>query len=178
MKKTNFRIDMDLVRKIIKDKGFYFIKAERLFDDHYTGPEFYIVTDESDFKSDNPKFANAVVMSIAQFEPIVDVVNEYDANEDRERHRRYEKRIDNLQDTTTKELCIQRAIQEAMKELTKTQYRRVYLYYFLKWTERDIAEKDKVSYKQVHKTLLQAKSKMKKFFESRGLKTALSFPYI
>lgn len=68
---------MDIVKKIIRDKDFYYIRDDRLFDDHFTGLQFCIIAKDRNFISNDPRFADAVVMSPEQFEPVAEAVNDY-----------------------------------------------------------------------------------------------------
>ena len=170
MKKEYLKIDMELVRKTVKDKGYYFIRADRLFDDHFVGPRLYIVTDDSHIIARHPEFAGMAILSLSRFEPIAQAVNEYLNNEDRERHR-----AENLvslemseprnNDVRQDEFELFRyELDEALKTLTDVQRKRVYLYYYKGLSEREIAAIEGVSYKQVRKSLVQAQKKLKKYF--------------
>lgn len=170
MKKEYLKIDMELVRKTVKDKGYYFIRADRLFDDHFVGPRLYIVTDDTDIIATHPEFAGMAILSLSRFEPIAQAVNEYISNEDRERHRA--KNLVNLKiseswnnDAMQDEFePLRYVLDEAMKTLTDIQRKRVYLYYYKGLSEREIAAIEGVSYKQVRKSLVQAQKKLKKYF--------------
>ena len=170
MKKEYLKIDMELVRKTVKDKGYYFIGADRLFDDHFVGPRLYIVTDDTDIIATHPEFAGMAILSLSRFEPIAQAVNEYLNNEDRERHRAENlvslemSEYRNSDDQQTGSKLLRYEFDEALKTLTDVQRKRVFLYYYKGLSEREIAAIERVSYKQVRKSLIQAQKKLKKYF--------------
>ena len=165
MKKTNFRIDMDLVRKIIKDKGFYFIKAERLFDDHYSGPAFYIVTDKPEFKCNDSRFADAVILTTTQFEPIAEIVNEELKQNDKDRKRKYvdldEDEINSIffEDTFDKVL-----LNEAIETLKPLHQKRLILYFFKGMNMAEIAEMQNVSIRAISYSIKKSITALREYF--------------
>ena len=186
MKTEYFKIKMEDVRDIVRRRGYYFVPAERLFDKHFVGPKLYIVTDDPDFALKHPELADMVIMTVCEFEHIAQAVNEYVGNEDRERHRMLEsvsfEEIEHLDlgllNDTFEVSGLRFDMSEAMKTLTDVQRRRLYMYYFLDYSERKIAMIEGVSYKQIRKSIEQAKEKIKKIFQYRGLKRFFPFPYI
>lgn len=174
MKTKYLKIKMDDVRDIVRKRGYYFIPAERLFDKHFVGPKLYIVTDNPDFTLRHPELADMVIMTVCEFEPIAQAVNEYVGNEDRERHRMLEsvsfEEIEHLNlglwNDTFEVSSLHFDMSEAMKTLTDVQRRRLYMYCFLDYSERKIAMIEGVSYKQIRKSLEQAKKKIKKYFSA------------
>ena len=47
-------ISVRLVMDVIKNKGFYYIKATKLYGEGYIGPKYIIATDGKDFESTHP----------------------------------------------------------------------------------------------------------------------------
>ena len=172
MKTDYLKIKMEDVRDIVRKRGYYFVPAERLFDKHFVGSKLYIVTDDPDFTLKHPEFAEMVIMTVSEFEPIAQAVNEYVGNEDRERHRMLEsvsfEEIEHLNlsllNDTFEINSLHFDMSEAMKTLTDVQRRRLYMYCFLDYSERKIAMIEGVSYKQVRKSIEQAKKKIKKYY--------------
>ena len=172
MKTKYFKIKMEDVRDIVRKRGYYFIPAEKLFDKHFVGSKLYIVTDDPDFTLKHPELADMVIMTVCKFEHIAQAVNEYVGNEDRERHRMLEsvsfEEIEHLNlsllNDTFEISSLHSDISEAMKTLTDVQRRRLYMHCFLDYSERKIAMIEGVSYKQIRKSIEQAKEKIKKYF--------------
>ena len=172
MKTEYFKIKMEDVRDIVRKRGYYFIPAERLFDKHFVGPRLYIVTDDPNFTLKHPELAEMIIMTVSEFESIAQAVNEYVGNEDRERHRISEsisfEEIEHLNlgllNDTFEVSNLRIDMSEAMKALTDVQLRRLYMNCFLDYSERKIAMIEGVSYKQVRKSIEQAKKKIKKYF--------------
>lgn len=174
MKTKYLKIKMEDVRDIVRKRGYYFVPAERLFDKHFVGPRLYIVTDDPDFTLKHPELAEMIIMTVSEFEPIARAVNEYVGNDDRERHRISEsisfEEIEHLNlgwlNDTFEVSSLRFDMSEAMKTLTDVQQRRLYMYGFLDYSERKIAMIEGVSYKQVRKSIEQAKKKIKKYFSA------------
>ena len=174
MKTKYLKIKMDDVRDIVRKRGYYFIPAERLFDKHFVGPRLYIVTDDPNFTLKHPELADMVIMTVCEFEHIAQAVNEYVGNEDRERHRMLEsisyEEIEylnlGLRNDTFEVRSLHFDISEAMKTLTDVQRRRLYMHCFLDYSERKIAMIEGVSYKQIRKSIEQAKKIIKKYFSA------------
>ena len=172
MKTDYLKIKMEDVRDIVRKRGYYFIPAERLFDKHFVGPKLYIVTDDPDFTLKHPELAEMVIMTVREFESIAQAVNEYVGNEDRERHRMLEsvsfEEIEHLnlglRNDTFEVSSLHFDMSEAMKALTDVQRQRLYMHCFLDYSERKIAMIEGVSYKQIRKSIEQAKEKIKKYF--------------
>lgn len=172
MKTSYFKIDMDIVKKIIRDKGFYYIRADKLFDDHYTGPQYYIVTNEPNFIITDPKFMDSVVMTTIQFEPIAEAINKYTANDDRERHRfagtisadYQERSLWEISSADYERSLIVQQIKDAISTLNEVQKRRITMYFFENKTQLEIAELEGVRLFAVQKSIDSAIKKLKKTF--------------
>lgn len=166
MKKEYMKIDIELVRKTVEDKGYYFIRADRLFDNGFVGPRLYIVSDDPDIIYKHHGFAEMAILTVDEFEPIAQAVNEYIGNEDRARHRSQNIiSIEKAEAQNNEEFePLRYELDEAMNTLTEIQRQRVYLYYYKGFTEREIAKISGVSYKQVRKSLDQARKKLRKYF--------------
>lgn len=134
MKTEYLKIDMDLVKEIIRDNGYYYITAERLFDKHFVGPKLYIVTDDPEFSDKHPELAKMTIMNVAEFEPIAEAVNASIRNEDRERHRDSVGYIDGLipdPNNAIEKYHIRLAIDEALKTLRPKLRRRFVMYHIM-----------------------------------------------
>jgi len=80
------RINMDDVKSIINQKGFYYFSLERVYD-IFEGSKYIIVTDNPDHIKQNPQYADEIIMTTEQFEYYAEIFNTFLANEDRERKR-------------------------------------------------------------------------------------------
>ena len=163
--KTDFlKIDMDIVRKTIRDKGFYYITAERLFDESFTGSKLYIVTDDKDFAEKNPTLADMVIMTTDEFEPIAQAVNEFIGNEDRERHRyRIDFESREVQNYAVDDYIDHTMLQHAISILDPIQRERLIRYYFYGESFSDIAIKQGVTSRAVSYSVRLAEKKIKEF---------------
>ena len=61
------RINMDDVKSIINQKGFYYFPLERVYD-NFEGGKYIIVTDNPDHIKQNPQYADEIIMTTEQFE--------------------------------------------------------------------------------------------------------------
>ena len=155
------KIEISNVRAIIAKRGFYYLPLCRVYDT-FDGCKYIIVTDNSDFSEQNPEFANEIIMTLEEFEPYAETFNNYFAHEDRERKRQLlhidegyteddeaDLKISNLDwnpvENTVFSNLKNEAIYLALENLTETQRKRVELFYFYGWTERQIAEHEGVN---------------------------------
>lgn len=165
MKTEYYKIDMEIVRKTIKDKGFYYIKAEKLFGESFTGPKLYIVTDDHDFVAKNPTLADMVIMTVAEFEPIAKIHNDFIRVEDKERHRdtvdfeSYE-----VQNLIFDEPIEQLTLQKAISTLDAIQRERLIRYYFYGQSFSEIAKCQNVSARAVSYSVKLAEEKIREFY--------------
>lgn len=165
MKTEYYKIDMEIVKKTIRDNGFYYIKAEKVFDECFIGPKVYIVTDDPHFTAEHPTFADTVIMTVAEFEPIVQAINEFIGNEDKERHRA-ELSLEIYEavcfDDYIENYHIRSVIDEAMYNMSETQKRRFRMRYFDGYTLKEISRIEKVSISSVGESLKAAERLFKK----------------
>lgn len=170
------RINMDDVKSIINQKGFYYFSLERVYD-IFEGSKYIIVTDNPDHIKQNPQYADEIIMTTEQFESYAEVFNTFLANEDRERKRQlchieytensemdlsaYMRRKNPVEDKVIANLEKEH-IEKALKQLTETQCRRFELFFFYGWTERQIAEYEGVNRYAVRTSLNSAIKKLKK----------------
>lgn len=169
------KINMDEVRDIIDRKGFYYLPLSRVYD-LFKGCRYIIVTNNFDFAQQNPQYADEIIMTAEQFEPYAETFNAFLANEDRERKRnqRYltheeDNKFFNLnndnnnpvEDKAIADLERER-IHKALEQLTQTQRKRLELFFFYGWTERQIAEYEGVNRYAVRKSLDLSIKKLKK----------------
>lgn len=169
---------MDDVRNIINRKGFYHLPLSRVYDT-FSGCRYIIVTDNSDFVKQNPKFANEIIMTPEKFESYAETFNTFFANEDRERKRRQLHTDEGY--TEDEESCLKisnfdwnpvenavfsnlqnEQINLALEQLTKTQQRRFKLFFFYSLTERQIAEYEEVNRYAIRTSLDAGIKKLKK----------------
>ncbi len=159
MKTEYLKIKMEDVRDIVRKRGYYYISADRLFDEGFIGPKLYIVTDNPNFAAENPALADMVIMTVAEFEPIAQAINEYVTNDDRERHR-IDKAIELFEiiDNTDYigEYLNEQNVKEAMNALNPVQKRRFIMRYYMNLSLREIGRIQGVSYKSVGESLEQA----------------------
>lgn len=138
------RINMDDVKSIINQKGFYYFSLERVYD-IFEGSKYIIVTDNPDHIKQNPQYADEIIMTTEQFESYAEVFNTFLANEDRERKRQlchieytensemdlsaYMRRKNPVEDKVIANFEKEH-IEKALKQLTETQCRRFELFFF------------------------------------------------
>ena len=170
------RINMDDVKSIINQKGFYYFSLERVYD-IFEGSKYIIVTDNPDHIKQNLQYADEIIMTTEQFESYAEVFNTFLANEDRERKRQlchieytensemdlsaYMRRKNPVEDKVIANFEKEH-IEKALKQLTETQCRRFELFFFYGWTERQIAEYEGVNRYAVRTSLNSAIKKLKK----------------
>ena len=66
MGKIYCKIDMEKVKKIISQKGFYYICTKVLYPD-FVGPEYIIVSDDPDITVKHPKTYGMIIVSVEKF---------------------------------------------------------------------------------------------------------------
>lgn len=163
---------MDDVRNIIAKKRFYYLPLSRIYD-NFKGSQYIIVTENPDFVQQNPQYAGEIIMTTEQFEPYAEIFNAFLANEDRERkrnqrHLTYEEdnELYNINNNPVEDKAIadleRERIHKALEQLTQTQRKRLELFFFYGWTERQIAEYEGVNRYAVRKSLDLSIKKLKK----------------
>ena len=165
MKTYFLKINMELVRKTIKERGFYYITAERLFDKGFVGSKLYIVTDDPEFKKTHSELADMTIISVAKFELIAEAVNEFIGNEDRERHRN---RVD-LESVEVKNLIQDEPLEhimlrQAISSLEAVQRERLIRYYFYGESYSEIAKAQNVSARAVSYSIRTAEKKINEYY--------------
>ena len=196
MKYVFNKLKMEDILKFIEKRGYYYIPTEKLYD-HFTGPKYIVITTDSDFAKKHPRLAKMIIMTPEEFEPMIEIYNEWIGNERLadDRQRRYHNDEGYYEDCDTDEegngdfLKIrdlplnpvadevesrERAalVREALLTLTETQLRRTKMHFYDELTEREIGEIEGVSYKQVRKSIEQSKKKIRTFLENRGSQNA------
>lgn len=178
MKRTEFKkIDMEHVKNIINKKGFYYFSLDRVYE-RFCGANYIIVTDDPHFIKQNPEFRKEIIMSPEQFTLYAAEYNDRIAYDDRERKRILKKEesfkdeAEFIQKISADEYNpvenqVMRKLQNeqifsAVKMLTDKQKKRIIYYFYYGLSERKIAEIENVSYKQIRKSIEQAKKKIKK----------------
>lgn len=172
------KIEMTDVKEVIAKRGFYYLPLSRVYDT-FSGCRYIIVTDNSDFEKQNPKFAKEIIMTSEEFEPYVEIFNAYFSNEDKERKRQQfhidegytedeesDLKISNIDwnpvENTVFSNLRNEQIYFALEHLTETQRKRVKLFYLYGWTERQIAEFEGVNRYAVRTSLDAGIKKLKK----------------
>lgn len=188
------KLKMENILKFIEERGYYYIPTEKLYD-HFTGPKYIVITTDPDFAKKHPRLAKMLIMTPEEFEPMIEIYNEWIGNERLadDRQRRYHNDEGYYEDCDTDEegngdfLKIrdlplnpvadevekrERAalVREALLTLTETQLRRTKMHFYDGLTERKIGAIEGVSYKQVRKSIEQSKKKIRTFLGNRGLK--------
>ena len=192
------RIRFEDVKKAIENKGHFVMTANRVYDESaFLTAKCIIVTDNQNFTTMHPKYANEIILTCAQFEPMIEVFNESIGNERlaADRQRRYmndEGYYEDCSDDTDAENMYlhlhdvdmnpvedaafanmeSERLHEAMKKLTETQRRRVYLYYFKQYTYREIAEMEHTAEMSIHDSISSALKKFRKFLKKTPLQNA------
>lgn len=198
MKQVFNKIKMENILKGIKEKGYYYIQMEKLYD-NFTGPKRIVITNDPDFIKKHPRLAKMIIMAPEEFEPMIEIYNEWlgnkrltddlqrryhndegyyeDCEEDEESNGDFLKikylPFNPVADEVDKREMIA-VLNEALLTLTETQHRRIRMHFYEGLTECEICAVEGVSYKQVRKSIEQAKKKMRSFFENSGLKTAFN----
>ena len=153
----------------------------------YNMPKYIIVTDDSEIAVKKPELSEMIIVSVSDFAEMAELYNSYHANETKfeRRNKRYhnaegyfediietengekqlkpmeidmhpvENAVDN-KETTDK-------IAEAMNHLTEAQKRRINMFYFQRYTEREIAEIEGVNRYAVRDSINCAIKKLKKY---------------
>lgn len=137
--KNDFRkIRIDDVIKIIREKGYYFIHADKFYD-NFTGPKLIVVTNDLNFVQNHSEFADAIILTLEEFKPMAEAYNDYLRNEIREIHRHsnyhndYEngadekctiikKSMENPVEDNVLKMLTEENLRNAMKQLNENQY--------------------------------------------------------
>ncbi len=188
MGKIYCKIDMEKVKKIISQKGFYYICTKVLYPD-FVGPEYIIVSDDPDITVKHPKTNGMIIVSVEKFASMAKAYNRYyknDVKHLRRTERSYEEYgysekcvkdengevHSNLPDVdlhpveeAVEEKERNETILKALDTLTTIQKDRISLYYFKDWTYAQIGEKYGVSHWAISKSIRTAEKKMKKYLE-------------
>lgn len=167
MKTEYLKIKMEDVRDIIRKRGYYYISADRLFDEGFVGPKLYIVTDDPDFAVKKPELADMVIMTVAEFEPIAEIHNDFIGLEDKVRHRD----VVDFESYEAHELVFddpvdQLILQKAISELDAMQRERLIRYYFYGQSFSEIAKQQKVSARAVSYSIRLAEEKIREFYSN------------
>ena len=80
MGKIYCKIDMEKVKKIISQKGFYYICTKVLYPD-FVGPEYIIVSDDPDITVKHPKTNGMILVSVEKFTSMAEAYNRYYKND-------------------------------------------------------------------------------------------------
>lgn len=80
MGKIYCKIDMEKVKKIISQKGFYYICTKVLYPD-FVGPEYIIVSDDPDITVKHPKANGMILVSVEKFTSMAEAYNRYYKND-------------------------------------------------------------------------------------------------
>ena len=135
------RINMDDVKSIINQKGFYYFPLERVYD-NFEGGKYIIVTDNPDHIKQNPQYADEIIMTTEQFEYYAEIFNTFLANERKRQlvHIEYTENYEtdssvfqNDQNPVEDKVIAnfeKEHIEKALKQLTETQCRRFELFFF------------------------------------------------
>lgn len=183
------KLKMDIILKIIQERGYYYIQTEKLYD-NFTGPRYIVITDDPDFAKKHPRLAKMIIMTPEEFEPMIAICNEWLGNERLadDRQRRYHNDEGYYEDCDTdeegngdflkikdlplnpvldeiEEREFKKMVREAMATLNAKQYQRIYCYYFKGMTHRQIAALEGVADMTIRESIDGAMKKMKKFFE-------------
>ena len=168
MGKIYCKIDMEKVKKIISQKGFYYICTKVLYPD-FVGPEYIIVSDDpyNRYYKNDVKHLRRIERSYEEDGYSEECIEE----ENGEAH-------SNLPDVdlhpveeSVEEKERKEIILKALDVLTPVQKDRITLYYFKDWTYAQIGEKYGVSHWAISKSIRTAEKKMKKYLE-KGCKIA------
>lgn len=68
MKYGFHKLKMDIILKIIQERGYYYIQTEKLYD-NFTGPRCILITTDPDFAQKHPRLAKMIIMTPKEFEP-------------------------------------------------------------------------------------------------------------
>ena len=186
---NNYTINIDLVKKIVSDRGFFYIEAKKFYGEDYVGPKYIIVTDMTDFTTKFPKYSEMVIVSVEMFIRISDAINQSVLNDRRERFRQinlhnndgyiedYDDQSQSKNDRNgilsiknqiidpVAELAETHMIREtllnALDQLNEHQRKRLYSYFFEGKTQRDIAREEGVNRNAVEKSIYSGLKKLK-----------------
>ncbi|MBR1385057.1 MAG: sigma-70 family RNA polymerase sigma factor [Ruminococcus sp.] len=184
--KDNRTIKAENVHKAIEKQGYFYILAEKYYDEGYIGPKYIIATDDPDFREKHPSFADMVIVSVDRFMKMAEAINTSLLNDQREvkRHELYhndkgyyeevsddeeigpllaiaERPMDPVFDSLEAKLTRER-LMKAMEQLNEKPRKRLLAYYFEGLTFRQIAEREGVGDKTIRESIDGAIKKMKK----------------
>ena len=184
--KDNRTIKAENVLKAIEKQGYFYILAEKYYDEGYIGPKYIIATDDPAFRGKHPRLSDMVIVSVDKFLKIAEAINSSILNDRRENFRQmhlhnedgyYEEISDD------EETCTPLAIDEmpadpvfdslvakltrerlfkAMEHLKEKPRKRLFAYYFEGLTYRQIAEREGVSDMAIRGSVDGAIKKLKK----------------
>jgi len=153
----------------------------------YNMPKYIIVTDDSEITEKRPELSEMIIVSTSEFAEMAELYNSYHANETKfeRRNARYhnaegyfediiktengEKQLKPMEiDLHPVENAVDNKetkdkIAEAMNHLTESQKRRIIMFYFQRYTEREIAEIEGVNRYAVRDSINCAIKKLKKY---------------
>ena len=182
----NRTIKAENVFKAIEKQGYFYILAEKYYDEGYIGPKYIIATDDTDFSEKHPRLADMVIVSVDKFLNMAESINTSLLNDQRE-VKRYEfyhndmgyyeevsddEEIGSLLDITDRPMdpvfdsletkLTRERLMKAMEQLNEKPRKRLYAYYFEGLTYRQIAEREGVGDKTIRESIDGAMKKMKK----------------
>lgn len=155
---------------------------------NYNMPKYIIVTDDSKITEKRPELSKMIIVSTSEFTEMAELYNSYHANETKfeRRNSRYHNAEGYFEDTIETENGekqlkpmeidmhpVENAVDnkettdkiaEAMKHLTEAQKRRINMFYFQRYTEREIAEIEGVNRYAIRDSINCAIKKLKKYF--------------
>lgn len=185
--KDNRIIKAENVYKAIENQGYYYILAEKYYGEEYIGPKYIIATDDPDFKEKKPALADMIIVPVEKYLKMAEVISESVLNDRRERFRQtylhnddgYYEDVSDSDDEIRSPLKIEgmprdpvadAAEANMMREcllaaidcLSEPAKRRLYAYYFMGLTYREIAAQEGVGDKTIRQSIGGAIKKMKK----------------
>lgn len=177
MDKRFKRINLEEVKRIVHENGFYYLPLERVYD-FFCGCKYIIVTENIGFKDQHPEYKDEIVMTVKEFMPYAEAINMFLNNEDKERKRQLllcavnydenELLICDQEQNPVEETVTKRAenkqLYEAMRCLTETQRKRIVMYFFCGYTYEKIAKLENVDKMAVFRSIESGLKKIKKFF--------------
>ena len=154
---------------------------------NYNMPRYIIVTDDSNIKSKRPELSKMIIVPVDKFAKMAELYNNYHGSETKfeRRNTRYhnaEGYFEDIIETENGEKQLKPMeidmhpvenavdnnvskdkIAEAMNHLTEAQRRRISMFYFQRYTEREIAEIEGVNRYAVRDSIKCAIKKLKKY---------------
>ena len=184
--KDNRTIKAENVLKSIEMQGYFYILAEKYYDEGYIGPKYIIATDDPTFIEKHPSLADMVIVSVDKFLKMAEAINSSILNDRRENFRQmhlhnedgYFEEISDDEETGTP-LAIdempadpvfdslmasltRERLMKAMELLNEKPRKRLFAYYFEGFTYRQIAEREGVGDKTIRESIDGAIKKLKK----------------